>query len=91
MVREKVRSLPVLEGDRVVGMISRRDVLRLLVLDSETIRVEVARRVRDVTGETVAVVVEDGVVTLAAGSSDRATELGSLVARTVPGVLRVRR
>jgi CBS domain-containing protein len=91
MVREKVRSLPVLEGDRVVGMISRRDVLRLLVLDSETIRVEVARRVRDVTGETVAVVVEAGVVTLAAGSSDRATELGSLVARTVPGVLRVRR
>ncbi|MDX6210066.1 MAG: hypothetical protein QOE24_2457 [Frankiales bacterium] len=91
MVREKVRSLPVLDADRVVGIISRSDVLRLLVLDSETIRTEVVRRISDVTGETVDVVVDDGVVTLAAGSSDRVIELASLVARTVPGVLRVRR
>jgi CBS domain-containing protein len=90
MVQAGVRSLPVVEGDRVIGIIERRDVLRLLVVDSDAIRLEVSRRIAQATGNLVGVIVQDGVVTLETADGDRSAEIASLVARTVPGVLRVR-
>lgn len=86
MVRKQ---LPVLEGGRVVGVVSRRDLVRLLARSDE----ELAQRVRElVAGEGLApsaVRVSEGVVELSGpdrGTLRRAEEL----VRAEPGVFDVR-
>ena len=83
MAGQRVERLPVLdEEDRLVGMITRRDILKVFLRPDEDIRQDV---IKDVLVGTlflgprdVGVRVEDGVVTLE-GQLDRATEV--LIAR----------
>lgn len=90
MVDERVTSIPVISGDKVVGIISRRDVLRMLTRSDEVIRVEVARRVAEAVGDEGGVVaVDHGVVSIAGFGDPLRDLLAQLAARTVPGVLRV--
>jgi CBS domain-containing protein len=90
MVDERVKSVPIVDGQRVVGIVSRRDVLRMLVRDDEAIRVEVERRVAEVAGEHARLVaVSEGIVTLGATDDEASDTVAVLAARTVPGVIRV--
>lgn len=91
MLDVNVRSIPVLDGDRVVGMISRRDLLHTLTRDDAGICQVVRQRLDDTLGKecAVEVLVADGIVTLTdlgLGPGDRQTAL--VQASTVPGVVR---
>lgn len=50
-VDERLRSVPVLEHERLAGIVSRRDLLRVLVRSDAEIRHDVLRLVEGYTGE----------------------------------------
>jgi CBS domain-containing protein len=89
---EGLRSVPVLDEGRLVGIVSRRDVLRTLARSDDDIRREVHRLVDSYTGEADGwtVQVSDGVVSLT--GADAAVDASAVrtLARTVPGVVAVR-
>lgn len=90
LARTGVRSLPVVRGPNVVGMIGRRDLLRRLVRSDTVVASDVARALveqRDFIGPWEVEVV-DGEVQLSGGPPDRAA-VACTVARTVDGVVRV--
>jgi CBS domain-containing protein len=97
-IDEHIRSVPVLEHGRTVGIVSRRDLLRGLVRPDDSIRVDLLRVVEDYTGELGCwdVVVAEGVATIrradgAPQSSARVEEHALLeLAATVGGVVRIR-
>ena len=96
-----LRSLPVVDGDRLVGIVSRRDLLRILVRPDDEIASDVLRLVEAYTQElggwTVAV--SDGVATVRrcrengeADTTERESVDGAVqtLAQTVPGVVAAR-
>lgn len=92
MVEIGVRAVPVVDGGRLVGIISRRDLLRSLLRPDADIAQEVAQRLDDFSAETGRwhVKVEDGVVHVSGCFDDDAQrEVVVALARTVPGALRV--
>ena len=97
-VDERIRSVPVLEHDRLVGIVSRRDLLRALVRPDDVIRHELLRLVEGYTGELGYwdVDVEEGVATVrrTRGRSETPAEVEQralrALAHTVPGVVAVR-
>jgi CBS domain-containing protein len=97
-IHEHIRSVPVLEHGRTVGIVSRRDLLRGLVRPDDRIRADLLRLVEDYTGESAGwdIVVTDGAATIqraagAPGSSARVEERALLeLAATVGGVVSVR-
>ena len=97
-VDERLRSVPVVDRDRLVGIVSRRDLLRALVRPDEDIRHELLRLVEGYTGalDSWEVMVSEGVATIrrARGRPGPAAEVEqqalSALARTVGGVVGVR-
>ncbi|MGY1631159.1 HPP family protein [Geodermatophilus sp. SYSU D01186] len=97
-VDERLRSVPVLDGDRLVGIVSRRDLLRTLVRPDAEIRHDLLHLVEGYTGsvDAWAVAVADGVATIqrTRGTPDPSPEVEeralSELARTVGGVVSVR-
>jgi CBS domain-containing protein len=100
---EGLRSVPVLEDERLVGIVSRRDALRALARSDDEIGRDVRRLVDSYTGRTDewTVTVTEGVVDLrrpvamspqapAADSADEDADTVETLARTVPGVVAVR-
>ncbi|MGY1841523.1 MULTISPECIES: CBS domain-containing protein [unclassified Modestobacter] len=71
-VDRRLRSAPVVDGARLVGMLSRRDLLRTLVRSDDEVATDVLRLVEAYTGELAgwSVTAADGVVTVA--RTDRA-------------------
>jgi CBS domain-containing protein len=65
-VDERLRSVPVLDEDRLVGIVSRRDLLRALVRPDPEIRSDVLRLVEGYTGDLGAwdVAVTEGAATI---------------------------
>jgi CBS domain-containing protein len=65
-VDERLRSVPVLDHGRLVGIVSRRDLLRTLVRPDEEIRVDLLRLVEGYTGDLGSweVTVTEGVATI---------------------------
>jgi CBS domain-containing protein len=97
-VDERLRSVPVLEHDRLVGIVSRRDLLRVLVRSDDVLRADLQRLVEDYTGEGGAWEVEvvEGMATIRrlSGTPEGPPEVEQralrALARTVAGVVGVR-
>jgi CBS domain-containing protein len=90
MLDRGVKSVPVVIGRRVVGIVTRRDLLAVLARSDHAIRADVERLLADELGDGHRRVdVVDGVVTLAGFDGDQDGELARLLARTVPGVVEV--
>jgi CBS domain-containing protein len=97
-VDEHLRSVPVLEHGRTVGIVSRRDLLRTLARPDDSIRTGVLRLVEECTGEVGhwEIEVTEGVTTIrrtdgAPQPSARAEERAlQEVASTVGGVISTR-
>jgi CBS domain-containing protein len=92
LLERRIKSIPVVKGRRVVGIVARRDLLEVL-----------ARRDQEIAGELEAllvaelgaptpyrVTVRDGIVTLTGPTDPTSRRLASLLAREVPGVVEVR-
>ncbi|MBK1787387.1 CBS domain-containing protein [Prauserella cavernicola] len=92
MLDEGLRSVPVVDGERVVGIVSRRDLVRMLARDDERLARDVRNRLAMVgTPDRWSVRVADGVVTITDPRDDEADRhVATVLAESVPGVLRVR-
>lgn len=90
MLDSGIKRVPVMRGRRVVGIVSRRDLVRVIARRDRDIEAEIARRLGELGAGTPAsaVTVADGVATIAAVEDGR--RLVESVALTVPGVLEVR-
>jgi CBS domain-containing protein len=91
MVENHLRAVPILSGGDLVGVVSRRDVLRTLLRDDSAIEAEARERLSEYQ-PTVArhVTVAAGVVTVSAHfADDREERLVRALVRTVPGVVRI--
>lgn len=91
MLQHGIKSVPVVAEGRLVGIVSRRDLLRPLVRDDETLRREVSTRLGEVSSAFGAwtVDVEGGAVHLTGPRAEAERRIAEVVARTVPGVVRV--
>lgn len=91
MMSTGIKSVPVLRGVRLVGIVSRRDLLGVLARSDERIRADVVEALaeRDSGEPAWDVSVREGVVELR-GHADRVAEqIADVITRTVPGVVRV--
>jgi CBS-domain-containing membrane protein len=89
MLVHDVRSLPVVDGETLVGIVSRRDILRTLVRTDDVRCREVQHRLDMCAGHDRRwkASVHEGAVTVDGAFSDDAERRTVLVlARTVPGV-----
>ena len=91
MRESSLKSIPVLRGDAVVGIVSRRDLLRSIARDDAAVREDVLLRLREYADGQVdwQVDVDAGVVTITAPADEVAGQTALLLARSVPGALRV--
>ncbi len=92
LLESNIRAIPIIDADRLVGIVSRRDLLRTLLRDDSAIARELTSRLADYSGEQHRwrVQVEGGVVTIRGPfDSPREETIVKVLARTVPGVVRV--
>ena len=75
----------------LAGIVSRRDLMGILAHGDERIRDDVLAALRELSVETASmrVAVHDGVVELSGEADERSARIADVIARTVPGVLRV--
>jgi CBS domain-containing protein len=92
MLRHNLKSVPVVTGGRVVGMVARRDLLRLVIRGDHDIRADLERRLQDELDalQGVSVDVAAGVVTIGGAASPLGQQLVEGLARMVPGVVELR-
>jgi CBS domain-containing protein len=92
MLRNDVRSVPVVEDGVVVGIVSRRDILRIMVRTDEVLRGEVQHRL-DEYADGVSrwkATVTNGVARISGGfDTDTERAVVAVLARTVPGIAAV--
>lgn len=92
LVDNRVRAVPILRGSELVGIVSRRDLLRTLLRDDAAIRTDIRERLAAYAGEPDRwkVTVDQGIVEVRghfAGERDESAVHN--LAATVPGVVRV--
>ena len=92
MLRHGLKSVPVVAGDIVVGIVARRDLLRLVARSDQDIHADLERRLKEEVSalQRLGIDVGDGVVTFRGPVGAPARELSKLLARAVPGVIEVR-
>lgn len=91
MTSTSIKSLPVVdERDRLVGVVSRSDVVRILARADSAIEMEIVTMLRDLGHDGWLVDVEAGVVRVDGPSGTSEEALAALAARAVPGVVDVR-
>jgi CBS domain-containing protein len=88
LVDSVIKSLPVLDDGRVIGMVSRRDVIAVLARRDPLIKTEVDELLRQAEVECDVEVV-DGVVRLMGQTEPHARQIARVLASTVPGVVGV--
>lgn len=89
MTSTAAKSLPVVEGGRVVGVVSRSDIVHLLARNDEKICAEIDELLRS-AGLEYQVDVEDGHCVLEGPSEPHHRRVAEVVAGSVQGVLSVR-
>lgn len=92
MLTDRLRSVPVVDGGELVGIVGRRDLLRVLLPDDAAIAARVHRGLVDYDGSRRPwqVEVDHGVVRIAGDFADEAERgVVTAVARTVTGVIGV--
>jgi CBS domain-containing protein len=89
MLEHGIRSIPVVHGRRVTGVVARRDLLKVLARSDH----DIARQLEALLAEELGdpspyrVVVRRGMVELTGPSDPTARRLAGLLARGVPGVV----
>ncbi|GAA3560993.1 CBS domain-containing protein [Nonomuraea rosea] len=92
MVGKRIKSLPVLRGHEIVGVISRRDLMAMLARSDDDLRQAVADALHEQYpfGPSWDVTVHNGVAELSGPPHKYADHIADVLARTVPGIVRVR-
>ncbi len=92
MLEAGIKRVPVVRGRGVVGILSRRDLIKVIARRDEDIETEIVRRLGKLGLGTVrgAVNVTAGVATIQIDDLGAGRRLAESVALTVPGVLEVR-
>jgi len=89
MLEDHVRAVPIVDGGRgVVGIVTRRDLLRAIATDDQTVLIAVRSRLAQYGGgDRWTVTVQDGVVDIV-DDFDDATDrhVAQVIAESVPGV-----
>lgn len=88
MTSTAVKSLPVVDAGRVVGMISRSDIVHLLARSDDHICAEVDDLLRS-AGMECAVTVDDGVVRIEGPADPAQRRIVEVIAGSVAGVISV--
>lgn len=88
LVDTQVKSLPVVALGRVVGVVSRCDVIAVLARRDELIEAEVDEALRE-AGFECTVEVDDGVVRLRDGDDPDSLRIARVIASRLPGVIGV--
>lgn len=86
LVDTQVKSLPVVDRDRVVGIVSRCDVIAVLARQDTLIEAEVDELLRS-AGVECAATVSDGVVHLGSPAHPEDRRIARVLAGSVPGVI----
>ncbi|MDF5755201.1 CBS domain-containing protein [Spongiactinospora sp. TRM90649] len=91
MITERIKSVPVLSGERVAGIVSRHDVLGMLARSDDELRDDVVAVLREhyPSGPGWQVDVREGIARLHGHAADRVDVIADLLTQTVPGVVRV--
>lgn len=85
-----VKTLPVVDGhDRLVGILSRRDVVRMLARSDELLEQEVDALLVSAGMRDCLVDVHDGVAEITGPADAHERTLATVLARAVPGVVEV--
>jgi CBS domain-containing protein len=91
MLEAHVKRIPILRGRRLVGIVSRRDVIKVVARSDGDIKDELEDLLRrQQLMHPDRVTVEEGVVTIESRGDRGWQRLVEMLARTVPGVLEVR-
>jgi CBS domain-containing protein len=92
MLDRKIKSIPVVGNDRVVGIVAVSDLLRARTRGDDQIARDVGDRLREYAGgrDIWSVSVDDGVVTISGRALEPQQRIALLLAETVPGAVRVR-
>ena len=91
MLDRHLRSLPVVDGDHLEGIVTRRDVLRTIARDDGDIARDIRHRLSIACRRTWEVEVADGVVTLVTEGTDAEDRhIAEVIAAGLPGVVEVR-
>jgi CBS domain-containing protein len=92
MLRHRLKSVPVVAGERVVGMVARRDLLRLIARSDHDIQADLDRRLKEELEvlQRLALDVAGGVVTIDGAARPLGRQLLEGIAHTVAGVVEVR-
>jgi len=92
MLDAGIKRVPVMRSGKVVGIVSRRDLVRVIARGDEAVRSELADRLTEagisLPGRTVTV--RGGVAAIVLADHGAARRLAESVALSVPGVLEVR-
>lgn len=92
MLERRIKSIPVVRGRRVVGIVARRDLLEVLARSDEDIAgdLELLLAVELQAPSPYRTRVRDGIVEFTGPTDPTSRRLASLLARGVPGVVEVR-
>jgi CBS domain-containing protein len=92
MLDANVKRFPVLRGGRLIGIVSRHDLIKVMARTDEEVEAGVRNALADegMRLTSLQVDVKDGVVELAGGGDRQTLRLAEILARSVPGVLDVR-
>ncbi|NKQ52892.1 CBS domain-containing protein [Amycolatopsis sp. K13G38] len=91
MLDKHLRAIPVLDGDEVTGIVSRRDLLRTIGRDDDIIARDVRHHLAAAGRQPWQVTVTDGVATLTSeGANETERHIATVIASSLPGVTGVR-
>jgi len=89
MLDAGIKRVPVLDGRRVIGVVSRRDLMRVIARSDRSLGHDVEEKITGL-GLSALISVDGGVVTVAGTPTARERGVVESTALSVPGVLEVR-